>query len=144
MSIGRVASAILACLAFVSMAFAGELEKGLEAAEDGDFETAFGAWMPMAQDGNSLAQYNIAKMYYLGAFVEQDKPEAARWYLKSAEQGFPAAQRLMGFMYANGIGIQRDLLKGAQWSNLAAKNGDSQGKENLEGILTELGGANMV
>jgi hypothetical protein len=41
----------------VSVATAQDLNKGFEAAQSGDFETALQEWRPLAEQGNAPAQY---------------------------------------------------------------------------------------
>ena len=46
-----------------------------------------------AKKGDAAAQYNLGWRYEYGEGVVQDKREAAKWYRKAAEQGYPAATR---------------------------------------------------
>jgi TPR repeat protein len=43
----------------VSVATAQDFNKGFEAAQSGDFETALQEWRPLAEQGNASAQYNL-------------------------------------------------------------------------------------
>ena len=45
---------------------AQDFQKGLEAAQSGDFATALKEWTPLAEGGDSVAQYNLGLMYYNG------------------------------------------------------------------------------
>ena len=45
-----------------------------------------------AAKGDTTAQYNLGWRYEYGEGVVKDKREAAKWYRKAAEQGYPAAQ----------------------------------------------------
>jgi len=44
-------------------------------------------------------------MYAQGHGVKQGRVEAARWYLKAAEQGFAVAQFSIGVRYYEGQGV---------------------------------------
>lgn len=44
-------------------------------------------WMKAAEQGDSVAQYNVGQSYLQGDGVGQDFTEAARWYRRAAEQG---------------------------------------------------------
>jgi TPR repeat protein len=50
------------CLA-ASLAAAGPLEDGAEAAERGDYATALRLWRPLADQGNPYAQYKVGLAY---------------------------------------------------------------------------------
>jgi len=45
-----------------------------------------------AQGGDAEAQYWVGLVYGEGRLVPKDAEEAARWFLKSAEQGYAPAQ----------------------------------------------------
>ena len=64
---------------------AQDFQKGLEAAKSGDFETAFKEWTPLAERGESDAQYNLGLMYENGWGVPQDYKEAVRLYTLAAD-----------------------------------------------------------
>ena len=59
---------------------AGPHEDARAAAERGDFATALRLWHPLAEQGNSTAQYNLGAMYSQGQGVPQDYNEAAKWF----------------------------------------------------------------
>ena len=48
---------------------AQDFQKGLEAAQSGDFETALKEWKPLAESGHSSAQNNLGLMYDKGEGV---------------------------------------------------------------------------
>ena len=66
--------------------WAQDLNKGLKAAQSGDFATALKEWKPLAEQGDAVAQYNLGLMYKNGWGVTQDYAEAVKWYRKAAEQ----------------------------------------------------------
>ena len=63
---------------------AQDFQKGLEAAQSGDFATALKEWTPLAEGGDSVAQYNLGLMYYNGWGVPQDDKEAVSWWVLAA------------------------------------------------------------
>jgi TPR repeat protein len=107
------------CLA-ASLAAAGPLEDGAEAAERGDYATALRLWRPLADQGNPYAQYKVGLTYDVGVGAPQDFIEAAKWYLMAADQGHAGAQFNLGLLYANGRGVAQDLVQAHMWLNLAA------------------------
>ena len=59
-------------MTFAAPISAQDFEKGLKAAQSGDFETALKESRPLAKGGNSAAQNNLARMYINGWAVSQD------------------------------------------------------------------------
>lgn len=60
-----------------------------------------------AEQGDAMAQLDIAFCYNNGKGVEQCYSKAAYWYEKAAEQGLPKAQHNLGFSYYNGEGVKQ-------------------------------------
>ena len=52
---------------------------------------------------DKVAQYNVGNCYYLGKGVEKNYKEAAKWYQKSAEQGYDNARIAIENMSYNGV-----------------------------------------
>jgi TPR repeat protein len=69
-------SIILLLVLLVTSAVAADLQKGMEAALRGDYAKALAEWLPLAEQGNFKAQYNIG-VYYDKALAkgEQEKAE---------------------------------------------------------------------
>lgn len=64
----------------VSGVSAQDFEKGLAAADSGDYQTALKEWLPLAERGDPSAQFNIGLMYEAGQGVPQSDAEAVKWY----------------------------------------------------------------
>ena len=79
--------------------WAGDFSKGVSAYESGDYKTAFKELAPFAEQGDAFAQLTLAMMYDLGQGVPQDYKQAAKWYMKAAEQEMEGAQFLLAQMY---------------------------------------------
>ena len=82
-----------------------DFQKGLAAAQSGDFATALREWKPLAKQGNADAQYTLGVMYFYGEGVPQDYKETEKWYRLAAAQGYATAQHYLGVMYKNGFGV---------------------------------------
>jgi len=102
-----------------------DFNKGLAAAESGDFATALREWKPLAEKGDALAQFNLGLMYRKGEGVPQDYKTAVKWYTLAAEQGHADAQFTLGLMYALGQGVLQDYKTAVEWYTLAAEQGDA-------------------
>ena len=77
-------------------AFSADFQKGMDAAQKGDFATALKEWKPLAEEGNANAQYNLGLMYEDGQGVPQDDKTAMKWYRLAAKQGNSDAQQRYG------------------------------------------------
>jgi len=118
-------------------AVAQDFNKGLEAAERGDYATALREWRPLAEQGNADAQYNLGIMYHNGKGVPQDNAEAARLYRTAAEQGDANAQFNLGVMYNRGEGVPQNYTEAVKWYRTAAEQGNAEAQYNLGLIYYE-------
>jgi septal ring-binding cell division protein DamX len=85
-----------------------DLEEGFQAYERGDYEAAVNAWLPLAEQGDVTAQFNLGQMYRLGKGVTRDDDEAVKWYKLAAQQGSPHAQHNLRLMHRDGRANQQD------------------------------------
>ena len=77
-----------------------DFQKGLDAAVRGDHATALHEWIPLAEQGNAAAQFQLGWMYDNGLGVPENNKEAVKNYKRAAEQGYARAQFNLGMMYA--------------------------------------------
>jgi TPR repeat protein len=105
----------------VGFGFAADLEKGRDAYESEDYKTALQEFKPLAENGDSFAQFYLGVMLYRGEGLPQNKTKAAKWLSLAAEQGDPDAQFLIGRMYDEGEGVPLDDNKAFQYFSLAAE-----------------------
>ena len=132
--------AITLLIGSVSVATAQDFNKGLEAAQSGDYQTALREWRPLAEQGVAIAQFNLGVMYDKGQGVPQYYAEAVRWYRLAAEQGDADAQFNLGVIYSNGRGVPQDYAEAVRWYRLAAEQGHADAQNNLA-LMYELGQA---
>ena len=98
-----------------------------------DSAEAFKIYREMADAGSAGALYELHACYWVGYGVEKDRAKAAEVLRKSAEMGYVEAQSRLGFYYQRGNGdIPVDLHEAVKWYTLAAAQGDSGSKANLE------------
>lgn len=114
-------------------AWAG-FQEGADAYNKGDYQTALGEWMPLAQAGNAQAQNAVGALYDNGLGVASDEAEAFRWYSMAANQNYPMAMRNLGTMYATGHGVPYNLPQAQLWLGRAASAGDSVAAKRLAGL----------
>ncbi len=115
----RFAFLAVALAVLAPPAWAG-FETGWYAYTAGDYETARLEWLPLAEDGDVRAQFQLGVMFANGKGVEPDAAEAARWYRMAAEQGHAPAQTSLGALYYTGKGVKHDHAEAVQWLQRAA------------------------
>lgn len=132
-------------------ALAGSFDDATAAADKGDYATAMKLFRPLADRGDSGAQYAIGRMYAKGQGVPKDPAEAMKWFDKAndqskalqaynrsdfatarrifaplAEKGQALAQYILGLMYANGQGAPESYTEGLKWLQKAAEQGEAK------------------
>ena len=55
-----------------------------------------------AEQGYSAAQFGMGTAYFYGMGIQRDLNEAARWYRKAADQGYPNALYNLGVLQMMG------------------------------------------
>ena len=114
--------------------WSADFDKGLAAAERGDYATALREWHPLAEQGHAKAQFNLGVMYADGEGIQQDYGQAVEWYRRAAEQGYAMAQYNLGVMYANGRGVVQNYVTAHMWGNIARANGNDIADEWLDAL----------
>ena len=118
--------------------YSADFNKGLTAAQSGDFATALKEWKPLAEEGNAAAQNNLGLMYHNGWGVPQDDKEAVYWYRLAVEQGYATAQYNLGLLYEKGKGVPQDDKEAVRLYRLAAEQGYADAQGNL-GVMYVFG-----
>jgi len=77
-------------------------------------------------------------MYSFGCGVQQDKKQAFRFYLESAEKGYSRAQFNVAELYKKGTGVEKDHAMAVKYFKLAAEAGNMKAQANL-GLLYRKG-----
>jgi len=96
--INRAGNRLLKSLALVAtlgsiylpVSFAGTLQ-ALDAQAKGDYKMAATLWLQLANDGDVIAQYNLALLYKFGEGVTVDKNMSNYWLTMAARQGMVQA-----------------------------------------------------
>ena len=122
----------------VGTSWGADFNKGVAAAQSGDFATALREWTPLAKQGDADAQYSLGVMYEKGEGVAKDNKAAVKWYTLAAEQGLADAQFNLGVMYVNGTGVIKDNVYAHLWWNIAASSGDEDASENRDIIAEQM------
>lgn len=93
------------------------------------FEKADKQGHAKAHESLGSAQYDLGNAYYYGWYnLAEDKTEAAKWYEKSAQNGYGEGQREIGYCYLYGIGVRANPEKAIYWLKKAVEQNDSEAK----------------
>ena len=98
-----------------------------KAYDGGNYLKALELWLPLAEDGDISAQYNVATLYRMGSGVLANLVVSAGWYRRAAEQGHARSQVNLGRLYLEGRGVERDVFQALSWFQKAADSDDSFG-----------------
>lgn len=79
--------------------------------------------MYAVENGDTLAQVIVGKMYMNGSRVRQDPGKAYMWFYKAAKKGNPEAEYYLGRCYTNSLCTDYDSIKADQWMKLSAEHG---------------------
>ena len=130
--------AVVVALLFSAGAAWADYFDGHEAVKRGDYATALREWLPLAEQGDAKAQYNLGFMYANGWGVTENDTEAVQWYHKAAVQGYADAQASLGFMFDNGEGVPVNDAQAVKWYRKAAVQGHAHAQNNL-GVMYATG-----
>ena len=107
---------------------AQDYQKGLTAAQAGDYATALQEWTPLAEAGDAAVQNMLGTMHFEGLGVRQDYAEAIKWFKLAAEKGIVEAQIQLGSMYYSGSGVLQDYVEAIKWYRQSALKGSAVGQ----------------
>jgi cell division septation protein DedD len=96
------------------------VKAGIEAWQRADYSAAVGIWRPLAEGGDSDAQFNLGQAYRLGRGVPINLAAAKTWFERAARSGHVDAETTLGLLlFQNGEQAQ-----GLKWLKLAAEQGE--------------------
>jgi len=84
-----------------------------------------------AANGDPSAQFEVGARMAEGKGTPQDFKEAAKWYQRSADQGFAQAQYRLGTFYERGLGVKPDRSLAEALYQRAAEQGSIKAMHNL-------------
>lgn len=96
---------------------------------DGEWYTtkeAFKLFKKFAEQGDAIAQKNLAYFYLDGEFVRKNRTEAFKWFTKAAEQGNEEAQFKLGALYYEGEEVEQNYEEALKWYRKSAEQGRAQ------------------
>ena len=87
----------------VGMSWGADFQKGMTAAQSGDYATALREWTPLAEQGDANAQFKLGSMYQQGIGVPKDNKIAIKWLTLVVKQGFSNVHASLGKIFAFGL-----------------------------------------
>ena len=91
--------------------------------------------LPMAEEGNVIAQYFIAKVYIETTFrwngIQRDEDIAEKWLKRAAQENYAPAQFELGRLYDQGYLNKEDPAIALRWYKKAAKQGSEKAQYRL-------------
>jgi hypothetical protein len=110
-----------------------------------DYEQAARWSRKAAEQGDAKAKVTLGLLCARGqGGLPADSVQANAWFREAAEQGDAIAQFDLGISYRDGIGLLEDHAQAATWFRKAAEQGNSGAKEQLDKILKEQQGNELL
>lgn len=130
---------LLAVILTTGAAHAGDpLSDALRAIDAGRHAQAAQLLLPLANSGNTLAQYRLGMLHYQGDGVPEDEKQAVFWWKKAAAQGHVESMFQLGSAYLFGVQAARTVAdpdrEAASWYFQAASAGHAEAQYHL-GLL---------
>ena len=123
----------LAAIALSSVATA-DVQKGMDAYDIGDYETAMAECLPAAEAGDATGQFCVGRMYANGFGVAMDDALALQWYGQAADQNHAEALYNLGVMHENGWGVEMNDAAAADLFTRAAELGSVMAQMSLANL----------
>ncbi len=119
------------CMAAVAVMLAtapqADYDAGVEALERRDFATAYKILRPLAEEGDSGAQYSLGLMYLSGWGVKKDWTEAGKWFRRAADQGDEYSKLLLAIV----LDAEGKFVEAANLYRFAADKGEASAQFRL-------------
>ncbi|MEO6433477.1 MAG: SPOR domain-containing protein [Sphingomicrobium sp.] len=113
-------AALVACCACPLAA--QSVRAGIDAWQKSDYPAAVTIWRPLAEAGDSDAQFNLGQAYRLGRGVTLNLAVAKTWFERAAASGHVDAQTTLGLLlFQNG-----EQSEGLKWLGKAAEHGEAR------------------
>lgn len=117
---------------------AEELQKAIASLQREDYPAAITLLTPLAEKGETMAQYQLARLYRSGRGVLANNGKALVLMRRAAWQGKPEAQADLAGFYRDGIDGVQDFFLAYTWFLVLERNGDYSRvneRRSLEGQL---------
>jgi len=128
---GASCFALLFAASEIAWAQSVDVQRAIDAYDEGDYAAAMAVWEPLANQGNRDAQFAMGVLYYEGHGVNKNLDEALAWFRKAADSEHPTAMFNLGVAYWEGRGLSQSFAQAVDWWERAAESGDVASQYNL-------------
>ncbi|MBU0996928.1 MAG: SEL1-like repeat protein [Firmicutes bacterium] len=89
------------------------------------YEEAYSIFLPLAKNGDPTAEYYVGLYFRKGFFVIENRKEAFKWFLRSAESGLLESQYIVGASYSETPGMAGTPLSKDELNRIQTKMDDN-------------------
>ena len=116
---------------FSALSFANDYDQGIYQLNRGEFKAAMAQFTPLAEDGFSPAQYQLAMMYKNAQGTPKNTEKAIELLNLAADQNDSDAQFELAVMYSQGNLVEKNLTTAFQLMKKSATKGLASAQFNL-------------
>ena len=120
---GASCCALLFAASEIAWAQSADVQRAIDAYNEGDYAAAMAVWEPLANQGNRDAQFAMGVLYYEGHGVNKNLDEALAWFRKAADSEHPTAMFNLGWPTGRD-GLSQSFAQAVDWWEQAAESGD--------------------
>jgi len=120
---------------FGSLWAEGEYDRATQAMRDGDYAIAYCVLRPMAEAGDSDAQYSLGWMYHNGYGLAINDEKAMTWWLRASDKNHVEAMFSMGMLFELGDSGEQDYDVAVAYYARAARRGNEDAQAILRARL---------
>lgn len=85
-----------------------------------DYQSALAVWLPLASEGDAVAQNYVGEIYEKGLGADRNYQQAAYWYQQAADNENPRAMMNLGLLYEKGLGVEKNLVAALEFYRKAS------------------------
>jgi len=111
-----------------------QVEIGVKAYDDGDYQRAKDILLPLAEAGHPKAMNMVGLMHYDTPVFPNDPVLECDWYERSAKAGFASGMYNLSICHNQGSGRMKDHTQMLYWRTMAANNGSTNAMINLASL----------
>ena len=116
--------------------FADRFDDAVAAYSNGNYALAIQIWSELANQGDTLSQFNLGILYEQGLGVEQDVLRAVGFYTLAASADYAEAQiNLANILYSWTNDSPQNIEHAIYWWNQAAQSGNAEAQYRLGSLL---------
>lgn len=127
---------VILSTALLSAPVFADLQKGINAANNGDFETAINEFQYLVDHDYPSGMYHLAELYSRGLGVPKDQQKAIELFERASKQDFTDATFALAVIYKYGNGVKSNATKSLDLFTIAAEKGMAAAQYNLGVMFT--------